>query len=154
MAVAIEVGDGTNTLFWCDRWIMGQRIQDLAPLIFSMVSRRITTRRLVSEALSDMTWTRDINGIATVEVIAELVKISDVIAEIALHQDTPDVHIWRLSKSGQYSAESAYKALFQVSMQFRPVERIWKSWAPKQMPVFHVASSAQLLLNSRPIGEA
>jgi hypothetical protein len=26
-----EIGDGTNTLFWRDRWIHGHRVEDIAP---------------------------------------------------------------------------------------------------------------------------
>jgi hypothetical protein len=31
LALVSEVGDGSNTLFWCDRWLLGQRLVDLAP---------------------------------------------------------------------------------------------------------------------------
>ena len=31
MAIVTEVGDGTRTLFWEDRWLHGQRIIDIVP---------------------------------------------------------------------------------------------------------------------------
>jgi hypothetical protein len=38
--------------------------------------------------------------------------------------------------SGNYSASSAYKALFQGSIGFEPAERVWKSWAPRKCKFF------------------
>ena len=40
MAVISEVGNGTRTRFWTDRWIHGHRICDLAPLLFVLVPKR------------------------------------------------------------------------------------------------------------------
>jgi hypothetical protein len=51
MAVTTNVGDGTNSLFWKDRWISGQRVQDFASLIFSMVPKRLVNKRTVQEAM-------------------------------------------------------------------------------------------------------
>jgi hypothetical protein len=39
MAMATVIGDGSSTLFWKDRWLMGLRIVEIAPLIFSMVPK-------------------------------------------------------------------------------------------------------------------
>jgi hypothetical protein len=41
MTVTTEIGDGTITLFWQDRWLFRQRISDLAPLISGLIPRRI-----------------------------------------------------------------------------------------------------------------
>jgi hypothetical protein len=49
MAVALEVGDGTNTLFWKDRWLSGEQISDLAPLIAVMIPKRISNKRSLVE---------------------------------------------------------------------------------------------------------
>jgi hypothetical protein len=32
-AIQTEVGDGKNTLFWTNRWLQGQRIEDIAPTV-------------------------------------------------------------------------------------------------------------------------
>lgn len=37
VAITTEIGDESNTLFWKDRWLLGQRIEDLAPRIFAMI---------------------------------------------------------------------------------------------------------------------
>jgi hypothetical protein len=39
MAVTSEVGDGTNTLFWKDKWLSDQSISGLAPLIANMIPK-------------------------------------------------------------------------------------------------------------------
>jgi hypothetical protein len=51
MAVVSEIGDGTNTLFWRDRWVAGKSIQDMAPRLLSYVSKHRINKRTVSEAL-------------------------------------------------------------------------------------------------------
>jgi hypothetical protein len=37
-----EVRNGTNTLFWTDKWLSGQRICDIAHRLFQSIPRRIT----------------------------------------------------------------------------------------------------------------
>jgi hypothetical protein len=56
MAVATEIGDGTTSLFWLDRWVHGQRIEDLAPRLFQLVPKRVDNRRMAVEALTDSKW--------------------------------------------------------------------------------------------------
>jgi len=136
MAVASEVGDGSNTLFWEDRWLHGQRICDLAPLIYTLVPRRIAKNRTVAEALVNMRWVQDITGIVSVQLILEFLSLSELIAAVPLRAGVPDKHCWRLSSSGCYSAKSAYAALFEGSVLFSPWERVWKSWAPNKCRFF------------------
>jgi hypothetical protein len=51
MAVITKVGDGSNSLFWKDRWLNGRGIKDIAPTVFNLVPKRIRNKRKVSEAL-------------------------------------------------------------------------------------------------------
>ncbi|GJM84452.1 hypothetical protein PR202_ga00122 [Eleusine coracana subsp. coracana] len=111
-------------------------MEDLCPLIFSMVPKRISNKRTVHEAITDMRWIHDIHGVASIEVILEFIKVCDIILDITLQPGVADVHLWRLSSSGQYSASSAYEAQFQGSVQFSPWERIWKTWAPGKCRFF------------------
>jgi len=37
IALESEVGDGNNTLFWSDRWLMGCSVADVAPLVVANV---------------------------------------------------------------------------------------------------------------------
>ena len=41
-----EVCDGRSTLFWRDRWLMGQRLEDLASHVHALVPFRIVAPRL------------------------------------------------------------------------------------------------------------
>ena len=131
-----EVGDGANTLFWKDKWLAGKNIQDIAPHVYALVSRRTAARRSVLEALINEKWIEDIQGSISPEALMEYLVLWDVISEVDLHVGVQDKHIWRLSTSGQYTARSAYDALFQGGIYFRPYERIWKSWAPPKCHFF------------------
>lgn len=126
MAVATEVGDGTNTLFWTDRWILGKCIEEVCPLIHSMVPKRIANKKTVAEALSMMSWIRDIHGVASFKVFEEFLMLWDLVTEITLQPEVSDKHIWRLSSTGKYWAQSAYEALFQGAVQFEPWKHIWR----------------------------
>jgi len=136
MAVITELGDGTNTLFWKDRWLDGHSIQELAPRVFALVSNRRANKRTVREALTNEKWLEDIQGAISVEGLLEFLEVWDLLSLVELQVGTPDKHIWRLSNSGEYSAKSAYEVLFQGAVYFRPAERIWKSHAPPKCRFF------------------
>jgi hypothetical protein len=134
--VVSEVGDGHKTLFWTDRWIHGQRVADLAPQVFALVSKRKANRRTVFEALASNAWVSDIQGAITVGVISEFLGLWDIFREVCLQPGVEDSHILRLSSNGLYSAQSAYTGLLQGTVIFWPLETIWKSWAPRKCKFF------------------
>ncbi|GJN41102.1 hypothetical protein PR202_gn00429 [Eleusine coracana subsp. coracana] len=136
MAVTTELGDGRNTLFWQDRWILGQRLEDVAPLIHSIVPKRIVGKQTVGEALTTMVWIQDIHGVAIVEIIEEFMALCNVVTEFTLQPGTPDSHHWKLASTGRYSAKATYEALFQGSVLFEPCDRIWKTWSPPKCKFF------------------
>jgi hypothetical protein len=45
-----------SPLFWHDRWLMRQRIADMAPHVFSLVPKRLVKRRTVADALRCSSW--------------------------------------------------------------------------------------------------
>jgi hypothetical protein len=136
MAVTTEVGDGANTLFWEDRWLASKNIQDIAPLVYALVSNRTAARRSVLQALISEKWIEDIQGSISPEALLEYLVLWDVISEVELQVGVQDKHIWKLSTSGQYTTRSAYDALFQGAISFGPYERIWKAWAPPKCRFF------------------
>jgi hypothetical protein len=136
MSVVTEIGDGSNTLFWKDRWLHGRKIRDIAPQISAMVSKRIVNKRKVNEALQNLNWTADFQGALSVTVLLEFVELFQQLEGVAIRPGVSDSHIWRLSTSGQYSSKSAYAALFQGAVQFEPAERIWRSWPPGKCKFF------------------
>jgi hypothetical protein len=46
-----EVGNGTNTMFWTDKWIHGKRVSDIALRLFSIIPKRITNRRTAAGSI-------------------------------------------------------------------------------------------------------
>jgi hypothetical protein len=48
-----EVGNGAHTLFWTDKWLLGQNVCNLALRLFTIIPKRIANRRTVLEALSN-----------------------------------------------------------------------------------------------------
>jgi hypothetical protein len=136
VAMQTEIGDGTNTLFWSDRWLHGQRIADLAPRLLATVPKRRINNRTVCEALTAGQWVTDIQGPMTVGVIMEFLYIWDMISSIELWQGINDSHFWRVAADRKYSAKSAYDKFFLGSISFEPYQRISKSWAPSKCHFF------------------
>jgi hypothetical protein len=132
-AVITKLGDGANTLFWKDRWLDGRCIKDIAPAMFDLVPLRLANRRLVKDALPNFHWISDVNGAISVGVIAEFLELCEVLDAVVLQPGIRDRHLWKFSASGDYTTSSAYKALFLGSVQFEPIERVWKSWGQVQV---------------------
>jgi hypothetical protein len=106
------------------------RIEELAPLIFSMVLKRAANRRTVLEALTNKRWIQDIHEVASWQVLQEFGVCWEALEGVQLQPGMLDKHLWRLSASGQYSVKSAYEAIMQGSITFEPWEQIWNTWAP------------------------
>ncbi|WVZ89858.1 hypothetical protein U9M48_036211 [Paspalum notatum var. saurae] len=92
--VVTEVGDGSQTLFWADRWLLGQKLEDFAPRIcpregsrneLFLKSLQITRGLLIFRALS--LW----------GVILEFLKLWDLLSEVTLQPRIADTHIWRFA---------------------------------------------------------
>jgi hypothetical protein len=130
VAVATQIGDGTRTLFWRDRWFQGRHIEDFAPHLFRLILKRTVNRRTVSDALSNSRWVQGLQGIFSGSMLHEFLILCELISCANLQQGVPDRHFLHLSTSRQYSAKSAYEASFQGSNLFDAWERIWKIWAP------------------------
>ena len=75
IALKTEVGDGSRTLFWTDRWIHGQCIADLAPRLFAIIPRYKVQRRTVQEGLTNRTWVLDIQGALSVGAIIDYLQL-------------------------------------------------------------------------------
>ena len=122
IAVTTTVGNGPSTLFWKDNWLDGKSIQVIALEVAAVVPKRRANKRTVLEALTNQRWLEDIQGQMSSDAVMEYLVLWDLIEGVVLQQDSPDPHIWRLSSSGQYTAKSAYDALFQGAISFAPYE--------------------------------
>jgi hypothetical protein len=87
-------------------------------------------------ALEEDKWLDDIQGEISVQALLEYFELWDLLEGVVLQEGISDRHIWRLSSSREYTAKSAYDALFEGALSFAPYERIWKSWAPPKCRFF------------------
>jgi hypothetical protein len=62
LSVFTILGNRATTLFWSDRWIHGNTIQDIAPEVVGMVGRKAFSSRTVAQALDNWHWVSDIRG--------------------------------------------------------------------------------------------
>ena len=136
LAIITEIGDGANTLFWKDKWLTGKSIQDLAPNLYALVPKRRASRCTVMAALDEEKWLEDIQEEISAHALMEYLELWDISKGMVLQEGIPNRHIWRLSASGEYTAKSAYDALFEGALSFAPYEHIWKSWAPSKCHFF------------------
>jgi hypothetical protein len=79
-----KVGNGAHTLFWTDKWFLGQNVCSLAPKLFAIIPKRIANKRTVLEALSNRKWISDIKGAMSVGVIVEDLNLWELLSEIVL----------------------------------------------------------------------
>jgi hypothetical protein len=110
MALMTDIGDGSNTLFWKDRWLHGKKVKDIAPNICALVLKRIANKRKASEALQNMNWTADFQG--AFSVILEFMVLFQQVEEVTLQPGVPDTHIL----PGRRMQPSS-KGLFALSRQ-------------------------------------
>ena len=135
ISVVTTVGNGENTLFWTDRWLLGTRLEDLAPSVFQAVPARVRKARTVAEALVDHSWVSDIRGALSLRGLVEYLELWDALTDFQLNNSV-DQHHWKFESSGTFSSQSAYRAFFIGSIQFEPWKRLWKSWAPNKCKIF------------------
>ena len=136
MALVSMVGDGSNTLFWNDRWLHGTRIADIAPSLHKSIPRRIANKRTVKEALVNRKWISDIKGALTVRVLVDYLNLWESLSGIELQPNIRDKHVFSLAADGKYTAKAAYNGLFLGSASFDHYKRIWRSWAPSKCRFF------------------
>jgi len=123
MAVISEVGNGKNTIFWTDRWLLGQSFEQSLPHLFRAVAVR-ARKKTVHAALTDGSWISDIKGALTLQVLVEYLQLWELLSSIQLQPEVEDKHIRQFSASGQYTTKYAYEALFIGSIECKPWERI------------------------------
>ena len=124
-----------NSLFWSDRWLADQSLEQFLPHLFRAVTAR-GRKRTVFAALENRSWVTDIKGALTVDVILEYLQLWDLLQGFELQPEIEDSHIWQFSTSGNFSTKSAYEAFCIGSIQFKSWERIWKSWGPGKCRFF------------------
>jgi hypothetical protein len=135
-STTMTVGDGQTAIFWEDRWIHGRSISEIAPELYSCIPKRRRKHRTVADGLQANNWARDIQGVIGVHEIGQYLRIWRLIEHTVLTTE-PDRLVWKWNSSGEYTANSAYLATFQGSIQCKAWRMIWKAWAPPGVKFFH-----------------
>jgi hypothetical protein len=131
----VEVGNGSGTFFWTDRWINGHSIGHIAPSLLAAVPKWLR-RRSVSSALANRAWAADIRGARTVQVILGYLHVDQLLQAFQLQPGVEDRFVWRFGPDGAYSASSAYRAMFFGSTKLRGARQLWKASAPPKVKFF------------------
>jgi hypothetical protein len=87
-SVITLVGDGSNTLFWTDRWLDGSSIKDLAPAVVANVGTRARSSRTVAHALENWQWVSDIETPLTLLGLHQYLQLWDALREVVLSHDS------------------------------------------------------------------
>jgi len=112
VSITVQLGDGKKALFWTDNWVNGSSIEFLAPCLFAAVPAKAKRSMTVAQGLRNSSWTQDIKGALTVQVILEYLTIWEIVWSYQLLDGVSDSFLWRWSTDHQYSASSAYTAMF------------------------------------------
>lgn len=91
IALQTNIGNGSNTLFWKDKWILGCSVSNIAPLVVAAVPSVTRNRRVVAEALPNQLWAQDIQSGLSMVGLFELFQLVNVLEEMTLSEDE-DVH--------------------------------------------------------------
>jgi hypothetical protein len=86
IVITIVTGNGKNTYFLTDRWLVGQRLDQTFPHLFGAVAAR-SKKRTVHDALEDNRWISDIKGVLTVNVLIEYLHLLESLSCIELQYD-------------------------------------------------------------------
>jgi hypothetical protein len=84
VAMQAEIGDGSSTLFWQDRWLHGQRIADFAPRLIAAIPKRRINMYTVQEAPNANKCISDIHGAVTVGVMVEYLHLWEILLTVEL----------------------------------------------------------------------
>jgi hypothetical protein len=131
----IQVGNGTSTLFWTDRWLNGRSIEELAPCLISMVGPIIRRKRTMVDALQDNKWVTYIRGGLTMQVLLDFLSIWDRVQEVNL-TDSQDRVIWRWLRDGAFSTASTYRVFFSGQHAIPGARLLHKTRAPGRCGFF------------------
>ena len=80
-------------------------------------------------------WIRDIRGGMSVAALRDYVRLWHALNGVVLN-DEPDRFRWKWTASGDYTASSAYRAMFIGTVRSPTIPRIWKNWAPLRVKFF------------------
>uniref|UniRef100_A0A453F1I3 Reverse transcriptase domain-containing protein n=1 Tax=Aegilops tauschii subsp. strangulata TaxID=200361 RepID=A0A453F1I3_AEGTS len=93
-STTMMLGDGRTTLFWDDRWISGQSVREIAPLLYQCIPKQRRKTRTMADGLNGNTWARDIQGTIGIHEIGLYLMLWQAIQHFTLTEE-PDRLLWR-----------------------------------------------------------
>ena len=135
-STTMALGDGRTALFWEDRWLGGQGVRELVPMLFQCIPKQRRKTRTVAEAMANNLWARDIQGLLGLPEIGQYLKLWHLVQHIQL-SNVPDKLLWSWTTSGTYTAQSCYRATFHGARGCHSWKLIWRTWAPPRVKFFH-----------------
>jgi hypothetical protein len=122
-----EVKNGASTPFWTDKWLLGQKVSNLAPRLFAIIPKWPANKRTVLEALINRKWISDIKGVLSVGALVDYLNLWELLSEIVLQPKVEDKHVFSIAADVKYSAKSAYESLFAGLSFFGYYHLVWKT---------------------------
>jgi hypothetical protein len=95
----MTLGNGQKALFWEDKWLEGQAIREIVPMLYNCVPKRRRRQKTVAEALHENRWARDIQRVLGVHEIGQYLLLWSRIEGVAL-SDEPDSLRWKWTADG------------------------------------------------------
>jgi hypothetical protein len=139
----ITLGNGNKAAFWNSGWLNGQRPKDISSLLYNKTRHK---KQSVADALRDNKWIIDLNhrsGFTTAHLL-QFSVLWNLVTPTELSPQREDTISWNLTRDGNYSTTSAYKAQFVGYVKTPDLASIQKTWAPPKCKF-----SAWLLLQNR-----
>jgi hypothetical protein len=127
--VKIKVGNGHTVMFWTDRWLQGQRVEDVAPLVLNLVKNKARKCRTVQDALLNNRWIGDIDEHLAEPATLQLIQLWICIAFTDRNVEEEDQFTCPWSSDGIYSEKSTYNLFQEGNTRFEPAEAIWENGA-------------------------
>ena len=125
--VKTAVGSGARVLFWKDRWVHGFKVDEIAPLVASLVSTRGKNARTVEQAFDDNAWTLDVEGELSFTAHMQVANLCLAIATVPCNPNAPDEFLWTAYLSSSYTAKLVYIRLCMGLERSPADECIWRS---------------------------
>jgi hypothetical protein len=69
-------------------------------------------------------------------LLTEFISLCNMLEQVHLLPGVPDTFAWRLTADQQYSASSAYRAMFIGCSRLLGARQLWKTSAPPQVKFF------------------
>jgi len=93
-STSMLLGDRTSALFWEDRWLHGESIEEVVPDLFALIPRQPRKHRTVRQALAERSWIANISGASSPLALWQYVQLWIQLRDVQL-TDVPDRLIWR-----------------------------------------------------------